>query len=290
MPLDMTQFYQVFYDETAEHLSTMESLLLYLDPQDPDPEQLDDLYRAAHSIKGSGGTFGFSELSGLAQEMASVIESARSGRIKLSETVVGTLLEACGALRALLAGYRSEGQVAAAAADRAVASLRSLAADRAVRKDKGAPPPRQEHAAPPSARGEDAAIPAPRQDLSAVTGELRELARRTATATNEVMALVEAAGGGRGDIEETGGLRDIAEAVRELGAAIEQNAALAELAADNADSLRESFRVLVQKVAVLALAPPGRGPASGRFAGSRPLPKVRRKPGGTEGGKEWPEF
>jgi chemotaxis protein histidine kinase CheA len=37
MPLDMTQFHQAFYDETAEHLSTMESLLLYLDPQDPEP-------------------------------------------------------------------------------------------------------------------------------------------------------------------------------------------------------------------------------------------------------------
>lgn len=286
MPLDMTQFYQVFYDETAEHLSTMESLLLYLDPQDPDSEQLDDLHRAAHSIKGSGGTFGFSELAGLAQEMESVIESARKGQTRLTEAAVSTLLEACGVLRTLLAGYRSEEPVDTAAAARAADSLRGLATDRAVRKDRGAPSPRRERAVPASARDEEAAVTAPRP----VAGELQELARRTAMATNEAMALVEAAGGGPGGIEETGGLREITEAVRELGAAIEQNAALAESVADNAESLRESFRALVQRVAALALASPGRSAVPGRLAGSRPLPKVRRKPGGTAGGGEWPGF
>ena len=59
MSLDISQFHQVFFEEAQEHLSSMESLLLELDLQDPDPEQLNAIFRAAHSIKGSSGTFGY---------------------------------------------------------------------------------------------------------------------------------------------------------------------------------------------------------------------------------------
>jgi|GEM_PF-2961917 len=111
MPLDMTQFHEVFFDETAEHLSTMESLLLYLDPEDPDPEQLEDLIRAAHSIKGSSGTFGFQEMAGLAQEIEARMARVRNGQERLSAERASDLQEACAALRALLAGCRGEGGV-----------------------------------------------------------------------------------------------------------------------------------------------------------------------------------
>ena len=50
MAIDMTQFYQVFFDESAEHLAAMETLLLALDVDHPDPEQLNAIFRAAHSI------------------------------------------------------------------------------------------------------------------------------------------------------------------------------------------------------------------------------------------------
>ena len=62
MAIDMSQFYQVFFDESAEHLAAMEGLLLDLDVENPDSEQLNAIFRAAHSIKGSAGTFGFTDL------------------------------------------------------------------------------------------------------------------------------------------------------------------------------------------------------------------------------------
>ncbi len=62
MSIDMSQFYQVFFEESREHLDSMESLLLELDIGDPDAEQLNAIFRAAHSIKGSAGTFGFTDL------------------------------------------------------------------------------------------------------------------------------------------------------------------------------------------------------------------------------------
>lgn len=231
MALDMTQFYEVFFEETAEHLSTLESLLLYLDPRHPDAEQLADIFRAAHSVRGSCGTFGFTEMAARAQEIETAIESVRKGNARLSEPVIGTLLDACGALRKLLAGRRGEGGAQA-----------------------GAAPHTQ--------------------------------ARRTRAATNGVMALVEAAAGGKGGGERDS-LGEVSEAVRRLGAAIERNARLAEQALEDAESLRESFRALVRTVAALALAPPDKGAAAAR---PRALPKVRRRPDSPAADEEWPEF
>ena len=54
--IDMAQFFQVFFDEAAEHLAAMEALLLGLDTASPDAEELNAIFRAAHSIKGGAGT------------------------------------------------------------------------------------------------------------------------------------------------------------------------------------------------------------------------------------------
>ena len=62
MTLDITQFYQTFFDEADELLADMEQLLLALDLANPDPEDLGAIFRAAHSIKGGAATFGFSAL------------------------------------------------------------------------------------------------------------------------------------------------------------------------------------------------------------------------------------
>ncbi|MBZ0126315.1 MAG: hypothetical protein K8F32_08070, partial [Rhodocyclaceae bacterium] len=103
--------------------------------------------------------------------------------------------------------------------------------------------------------------------------------RQFAQLAGEVMALVEAAG--------AGSLHEVTGAVRELGEAIERHAALAEQAADNAESLRESFRALVKAIAGLALSQPAGRPSSAR---TRPLPKFRRTTGTTGSDREWPEF
>lgn len=280
MPLDMTQFHPVFFEETAEHLSTMESLLLYLDPQDPDPEQLEDLGRAAHSIRGSGSTFAFRDLANLAEAVELLVAAVRKGSRPLSAELVAVLREACSVLRALLAGYRGEGAVETDAATRAIARLREYLKDGPDARSPPRPQPAQAVSA--SASNEKVSLPETAPDLAAVAVELRDLSRRTAQANNEVMALIEAAG--------VGGLREVTGAVRELGEAIERNAALVEQAAENTEALRENFRALVQAIAVLSLSPSSGRPASARLARPRPLPKVRRASATADNDKEWPEF
>jgi len=65
--MDISDFYQTFFDEADELLADMEQHLLGLDPQEPDAEQLNAIFRAAHSIKGGAGTFGFTVLQETAQ-------------------------------------------------------------------------------------------------------------------------------------------------------------------------------------------------------------------------------
>jgi chemotaxis protein histidine kinase CheA len=80
MSIDMSQFYQVFFEEAAEHLASMESLLLELDIADPDAEQLNAIFRAAHSIKGSSGTFGFTDLQDVTHILENLLDRIRKGR------------------------------------------------------------------------------------------------------------------------------------------------------------------------------------------------------------------
>ena len=62
MTIDMSQFYQVFFDEAEELLAEKEKLLLGVDIASPDPEDLNAIFRAAHSIKGGASTFGLNDM------------------------------------------------------------------------------------------------------------------------------------------------------------------------------------------------------------------------------------
>ncbi|MEQ1668826.1 MAG: Hpt domain-containing protein, partial [Sulfuriferula sp.] len=70
MTIDMSQFYEVFFDEAMELLAEKERLLLSIDVVSPDAEDLNAVFRTAHSIKGGAATFGFSDIT----EMTHVLE------------------------------------------------------------------------------------------------------------------------------------------------------------------------------------------------------------------------
>ena len=102
----MSQFHQVFFDETDEHLATMESLLLALDIAQPDEEALNAIFRAAHSIKGGSATFGFSDLTELTHVLENLLDRIRKGTLALTMPMVDAFLHAKDVLQALLATHR----------------------------------------------------------------------------------------------------------------------------------------------------------------------------------------
>lgn len=109
MAIDMSQFYQVFFDESAEHLAAMEGLLLDLDIDNPDSEQLNAIFRAAHSIKGSAGTFGFTDLAETTHILENLLDRIRKQELGLRADMVDAFL-ACGdLLRGMLEAHQGRG-------------------------------------------------------------------------------------------------------------------------------------------------------------------------------------
>ena len=126
MAIDMTQFYQVFFEESAEHLAAMEALLLELDLANPDSEQLNAIFRAAHSIKGSAGTFGFTDLADTTHILESLLDRIRKHELDLRADMVDAFLEAGDLLRVMLEAHQGRGSCDPSAVEAICERLRQL--------------------------------------------------------------------------------------------------------------------------------------------------------------------
>ncbi|MGU7813586.1 chemotaxis protein CheA [Burkholderia sp. AW49-1] len=153
MTLDITQFYQTFFDEADELLAQMEQLLLNLDVGSPDPEDLAAIFRAAHSIKGGAATFGFSALTETTHILESLLDRARNHELTLTKEMVDAFLETKDVLSDQLVDYRASAEPDAAAAATICAKLERLKAESGA----GAPAAAGVAAAVPA----EAAAPAP---------------------------------------------------------------------------------------------------------------------------------
>jgi two-component system chemotaxis sensor kinase CheA len=106
MTIDISQFFQVFYDETEELLAEMEKLLLAIDVSAPDVEDLNAIFRAVHSIKGGAGTFGVTELTEVTHVLESLLDRIRKGEMALTAEHVDAFLTAKDVLKMQLDGHR----------------------------------------------------------------------------------------------------------------------------------------------------------------------------------------
>ncbi|QTO43595.1 chemotaxis protein CheA [Burkholderia latens] len=155
MTLDITQFYQTFFDEADELLAQMEQLLLNLDVGSPDPEDLAAIFRAAHSIKGGAATFGFSALTETTHILESLLDRARNHELTLTKEMVDAFLETKDVLSDQLVDYRASAEPDAAAAAAICAKLERLKAE------SGAGAPADAAPAAPVVAAAPAPAPAP---------------------------------------------------------------------------------------------------------------------------------
>ncbi|MDO8906145.1 chemotaxis protein CheA [Hydrogenophaga sp.] len=103
---DLTQFYQIFFEEAGENLDQMEQMLLQLDLEKADDEELNAIFRCAHSIKGGAATFGFADVAELTHQMESLLDKLRRHELQPTAAMVDVLLESSDALRLLLARHQ----------------------------------------------------------------------------------------------------------------------------------------------------------------------------------------
>ena len=106
---DLTQFYQIFFEEAGENLEQMEQQLLNLDLDTVDDEELNAIFRCAHSIKGGAATFGFEDVAELTHQMESLLDKLRRHELTPTMPMVDVLLEASDALKGLLARHQGLG-------------------------------------------------------------------------------------------------------------------------------------------------------------------------------------
>ncbi len=109
---DLSQFYQVFFEEAGENLELMEQQLLAIDVGAPDGEALNSIFRCAHSVKGGAATFGFKDVAELTHQMETLLDKLRRHELALVAPMVDVLLQAGDALKALLSRHQNGGEAA----------------------------------------------------------------------------------------------------------------------------------------------------------------------------------
>ena len=108
MSIDLSQFYEVFIDESFEGLEAMESELLNLEPGDVDSEIINTIFRAAHSIKGGSGTFGFMAIADFTHVLETLLDQIRNGERELESLHIDLLLKSVDCLRGMLSAIQND--------------------------------------------------------------------------------------------------------------------------------------------------------------------------------------
>ncbi|MGB3836085.1 chemotaxis protein CheA [Castellaniella sp.] len=162
--VDLSEFYDTFFDEADELLANMEQLLLRLDLSAPDSDDLNGIFRAAHSIKGGAGTFGcFEELAKTTHLLENLLDLIRHGELALRQDMIDLFLETKDVLTDQVAAYRGSEKPDQQAYERICAQLRQLA----LEHEQGSAPAAAAAAAAPVAA---AVAPVPAKPAPASAG------------------------------------------------------------------------------------------------------------------------
>jgi two-component system, chemotaxis family, sensor kinase CheA len=166
--IDLSQFFQVFFEEAGENLESMEQMLLNLDITNADDEQLNAIFRCAHSVKGGAATFGFTDVAELTHQMETLLDKLRRHELAPTAAMVDVLLASGDALKAQLARHQGNG---AAPIDTAEL-LRSI---RAMSEGSSAPPAPAPAATPASVVAAPVPAAAPRAAVARPAARVVEL-------------------------------------------------------------------------------------------------------------------
>ena len=150
MSVDLSQFHQVFIDEAYEHLATMENLLLAVDLDAPDLDDLNAIFRAAHSIKGGAGTFGFTDIAELTHALETLLDRLRKQELHPTDEMIEAFLQASDLLGAMLDAHQQGTETDAERIATIKGELTRLASDDSSTSPppSDSPPSDEQHPAP----------------------------------------------------------------------------------------------------------------------------------------------
>lgn len=96
--MDVNQYLEIFLDETKEHLESLNTQILNLEQEPEDSDTINEIFRAAHSLKGMAGTMGYKRMQTLTHDMENVFSEIRNGTMKVNSNLIDTLFQCLDAL------------------------------------------------------------------------------------------------------------------------------------------------------------------------------------------------
>ena len=86
--MDVSQYLEIFIDETKEHLQSLNEQLLIIEKEPENTDTINEIFRAAHSLKGMAGTMGYKRMQKLTHQMENVFSEIRNGKMKVTPNLV----------------------------------------------------------------------------------------------------------------------------------------------------------------------------------------------------------
>ena len=105
--MDVSQYLEIFIDETKEHLQELNDQVLILENEPDNADAVNEIFRAAHSLKGMAGTMGFKRMQKLTHNMENVFQEVRSGNMGVSPELIDIVFNCLDALEAYLDNIQS---------------------------------------------------------------------------------------------------------------------------------------------------------------------------------------
>lgn len=137
MSIDLSQFHAVFFEESFEGLDVMENALLELQPENPDSELINSIFRSAHSIKGGSGTFGFISISEFTHILETLLDKIREGEEQLDADSVELFLQSVDCMRTMLEALQAETEPDTTRADQLAIMFQSILTGASAAEAKG---------------------------------------------------------------------------------------------------------------------------------------------------------
>ena len=96
--MDVSQYLEIFIDESSEHIQTLSDCIMTLEQEPENKDTINEIFRAAHSLKGMAGTMGFKRMQHLTHDMENVFQEVRSDKIKVDSSMIDLLFKCLDAI------------------------------------------------------------------------------------------------------------------------------------------------------------------------------------------------
>lgn len=124
--MDVSQYLEIFIDETKEHLQSLNEQLLILEKEPENTETINEIFRAAHSLKGMAGTMGYKRMQRLTHDMENVFSEIRNSKMKVTANLVDVLFKGLDALESYLANIQNTADEGTEDNDAIIAQLNQI--------------------------------------------------------------------------------------------------------------------------------------------------------------------